>query len=69
MQAAVFLFLRLAYEASGATFTPDKFFIGYLVVPAMISLAQLFLMEPDGYKTLPQLEETIEKQRDATRDV
>ncbi|CAK4016448.1 MFS general substrate transporter [Lecanosticta acicola] len=67
--AAVFLFFRLAYERSGGTFTPQKFFFGYLIVPALILLAQLTIMNADGYKTVPQLEEKIEKEQDATRDV
>ncbi|KAK5113458.1 hypothetical protein LTR85_010886 [Meristemomyces frigidus] len=67
--AAVFLFYRLAYEASGGTFTPDKFFFGYLAVPALIVIAQFTLMTPDGYKTVPQLEAKLEKEEDVTRDV
>ncbi|KAK4544239.1 hypothetical protein LTR36_004449 [Oleoguttula mirabilis] len=67
--AAVFLFYRLAYEASGGNFTPDKFFLGYLAVPALILIAQFSLMIPDGYKTVPQLEAKLEKVEDITRDV
>lgn len=67
--AAVFLFYRLAYEASDRTFTPDKFFFGYLAVPALILIAQYTLMTPDGYKTVPQLEAKLEKDLDVTRDV
>ncbi|KAK5694698.1 hypothetical protein LTR97_009288 [Elasticomyces elasticus] len=67
--AAVFLFYRLAYESSGGSFTPQKFFFGYLVVPAAIFVAQFTLMTPDGYKTIPQLEAKIEKIEDATNDV
>jgi len=67
--AAVFLFYRLAYEGSGFTFTPDKFFFGYLAVPLLILIAQFTLMTPDGYKTVPQLEKKLEKEEDYTRDV
>lgn len=67
--AAVFLFYRLAYEASGHTFTPEKFFFAYLIVPALILVAQFTLMTPDGYQTVPQLEAKYEKAEDATRDV
>ena len=42
--AAVFLFYRLSYEASHGTFTPDKFFLGYLAVPVLILIAQSTLM-------------------------
>lgn len=67
--AAVFLFYRLAYEGSGGTFTPHKFFFGYLAVPVVIFIAQFILMTSDGYKTVPQLEMKYEKEEDATRDV
>ncbi|KAH9831100.1 protein FMP42-like [Teratosphaeria destructans] len=67
--AAVFLFYRLAYEASGGKFSPEKFFFGYLIVPALIFVAQFTLMSPDGYKTVTQLEAKIEKEEDASRDV
>ena len=67
--AAVFLFYRLAYEASDGSFTPEKFFFGFLAVPALILIIQFTLMTPDGYKTVPQLEAKLEKEEDATRDV
>ena len=63
------LFYRLAYESSGGSFTPDKFFTAYLVVPVLILIGQLTLMNEDAYKTVPQLEFKIEKAEDATRDV
>ena len=69
VQAAVFQLFRLAYEASGGNFGPEKFFFGYLIVPVFILLTQLFVMNHDGYKTLPQLERKIEKEQDYTRDV
>lgn len=67
--AAVFLFYRLTYEASDRAFTPDKFFFGYLAVPALILIAQFTLMTPDGYKTVTELELKIEKEEDVARDV
>lgn len=67
--AAVLLFYRLAYEATGGTFTPHKFFTLYLIVPVGILIGQLTLMNEDAYKTVPQLELTIERAEDATRDV
>ncbi|KAI5364974.1 Putative major facilitator superfamily, MFS transporter superfamily [Septoria linicola] len=67
--AAVFLFFRLAYEASEGSFGPEKFFFGYLIVPVFILLAQVTVMNHDGYKTLPELERKIEKEQDAARDV
>ncbi|KAK5166420.1 uncharacterized protein LTR77_007963 [Saxophila tyrrhenica] len=67
--AAVFLFYRLSYEASGGTFTPEKFFFGYLIVPIFIFVGQFTLMNEDAYKTVPQYEAKLEKEQDATRDV
>lgn len=67
--AAVLLFYRLAYESSGGTFTPDKFFTLYIVVPIAILIGNLTLMNEDAYKTVPQLEFKLEKVQDATRDV
>ncbi|KAF2170768.1 hypothetical protein M409DRAFT_63837 [Zasmidium cellare ATCC 36951] len=67
--AAVFLFFRLAYESSNGSFTPQKFFYGYVAVPAAILICQYAVMNKEGYKTVPQLEEKIEKNEDTTRDV
>merc|ERR1711939_1107977 len=39
------------------------------VVPAIILVAQVTLMTPDGYKSVPQLEAKYERAEDATRDV
>ena len=67
--AAIYLFYRIAYEKSGHTFTPDKFFLSYLIVPAFILIGQFTLMNEDAYKSIPELEIKIEKAQDATRDV
>jgi hypothetical protein len=67
--AAVFLFYRLAYEASKRTLKPDTFFLGYLIVPILILLAQLTLLPSKPYKTVQQLEEKIEQAEDPTQDV
>ena len=67
--AAVFLFYRYAYEGSGRTFTPDKFFMGYLAVPVIILLALVTFMPKRDYQTTFQLESKIEQAEDATRDV
>lgn len=67
--AAVFLFYALAYERSNRTFTPDKFFLGYLIVPAVIFIAQLTFMPKRDYHSTLQLESKMERAEDATRDV
>jgi MFS family permease len=67
--AAVFLFYRIAYEASEDAVRPEYFFLGYLIVPFLIFLAQYFLLPSKPYKTVFQLEEKIEAARDASRDM
>lgn len=67
--AAVFLFYRLAYEASNGAFTPSKFFAWYTAVPVLILTAQLTFLPTDSYKTAPQLEMKIERAQDTARDV
>jgi MFS family permease len=67
--AAVYLLYGLFYEASDGAFTPQKFFLGYLLVPILILAAQFTLMNEGAYKTVPQMELKIEKELDATRDV
>jgi hypothetical protein len=67
--AAVFLFYRFAYEESGGTFTPDKFFLAYLAVPVAILLAQITFMPNRDYQTTSQLESRMEKAEDATQDI
>ncbi|KAI4216522.1 MAG: hypothetical protein LQ351_001011 [Letrouitia transgressa] len=53
--SAVFLFYRLIYAASQRTFTPQKFFLVYLIVPFSILIIQLFLMPKNSYKTVGEL--------------
>jgi hypothetical protein len=67
--AAVFLFYRLAYDASEGNFKPQDFFLAYLVVPLAILIAQLTFLPSENYKTTPQLEMKIARAEDATRDV
>ncbi|KAL4985120.1 major facilitator superfamily domain-containing protein [Aspergillus falconensis] len=67
--AAVYLFYRLLFEASNGTFTPDKFFLAYTIVPALILITWITLMPARDYQTTHQLEVRIEKAEDATRDV
>ncbi|KAL8686191.1 MAG: hypothetical protein Q9218_007282 [Villophora microphyllina] len=53
--SAIFLFYRLMYNASNHTFTPQKFFLAYLVVPILIATVQLTLMPKKSYKTVGEL--------------
>lgn len=67
--AAVFLIYRLVYEASERRFTPDKFFLGYLIVPILIIFALVTVMPKRDYVSTLQLENRIERAEDATYDV
>lgn len=67
--AAVFLFYRLAYEATNHVFTPDRFFLLYTLVPIFILMSQIAILPSQSYDTVPQLERKIEQARDASRDV
>ena len=53
--SAIFLFYRLIYQASHETFTPRKFFLVYLAVPACILIAEIFLMPAKSYKTVGEM--------------
>jgi MFS family permease len=67
--AAIYLFYRLLFEATGGRFTPDKFFLGYTLVPALIFLALITIMPSRDYQTPHQLEVKLEKAEDSTRDI
>ncbi|RAK81315.1 putative MFS transporter [Aspergillus fijiensis CBS 313.89] len=67
--AAVYLFYRLAYDATDRSFTPQAFFTGYLLVPVLILIALITIMPARDYQSAHQLEIRIEKAEDATRDV
>ena len=67
--AAVFLFYRLAYQSSEGSFSPQKFFFGYLAVPVLIFVAQFTIMSSDNYKSVPELERKLEKAENVYEDV
>lgn len=67
--AAVFLFYRLAYEATDRSFKPQTFFLAYLAIPIAVVIAQATLLPSENYKTGAQLEMKIHKNEDATRDL
>lgn len=58
--SAVFLVYRLIYQGTNGAFTPKKFFLVYLVVPAYIFLVQIFFMPATSYKTVGELAQTVE---------
>ncbi|KAK0731703.1 major facilitator superfamily transporter [Lasiosphaeris hirsuta] len=59
--SALFLVYRIVYEKSGGAFGHRKFFLGYLVVPVVIALCQLFILPAQSYKTVGELVEEIEE--------
>lgn len=67
--AAVYLFYRMAYDASDGALSLEKFYLGYLVVPVLILVAEFSLMPRHAYHSIPQLEEKIERAQDPICDV
>ena len=53
--SAVFLLYRLTYQSSNGTFQPKKFFLVYLIVPALILIVQVVIMPAQSYKTVGEL--------------
>lgn len=47
--SAVFLFYRLAYQSSDGSFSLNKFFTLFLIVPAFILIIQLTIMPSESY--------------------
>lgn len=66
--SAIFLVYRLIYQASNGTFWPKKFFLIYLIIPAFILVAQIFLMPQHSYKTVGELVAQAEEQADEEQD-
>ena len=63
--SAMFLAFRLIYQRSGGSFTPKKFFLIYLIVPALVLVAQLIVMPSQSYKTVGEL---VKQAEDPTYD-
>lgn len=66
--AAVFLFYRLAYDASNGGISLTKFFFGYLTVPVLIIIAEFAFMPPQAYQSAPEIDQKIKMARDSSRD-
>lgn len=52
--SAVFLIYRILYNKTSGSFSLENFFKLYLIVPAFISVCQLFIMNKESYKTSPE---------------
>jgi MFS family permease len=59
--SAVFLVYRMIYQWSNGSFWPKKFFLVYLIVPALILVVQIFLMPKASYKTVGELVKQVEE--------
>ena len=64
--SAIFLAYRLIYQASGGTFTPQKFFSVYLVVPVFILIVEILVMPATSYKTIGEI---IKEAEDPSHDI
>ncbi len=51
---------RIIYQSTDGHFSLKQFFLGYLIVPVVIVLLQLFLLPSQSYKTVGELIEVIE---------
>ncbi|KAK6201963.1 hypothetical protein LQW54_009176 [Pestalotiopsis sp. IQ-011] len=67
--AAVFLFYRLAWEATKHRFEPSQFFFAYIAVAVVMLVGEFTLMPKGEYHTTPELEHKIEKAQDYMRDM
>ena len=59
--SAVFLFYRLIYSASNGSFTLQRFFLMYLIVPVFILVVQILIMPANSYKTVGEMVAQIER--------
>ena len=66
--SAIFLFYRLIYQGTGGHFSPKKFFLCYLVVPAYILVVQIFFMPSTSYKTVGELVNEVEESNEVVHD-
>ncbi|KAI1213903.1 MFS general substrate transporter [Annulohypoxylon truncatum] len=58
--SALFLIYRIIYLKSEGAFGHHKFFLGYLVVPAVILVVQLTILPKRSYKTMGEMIEEYE---------
>ncbi|KAI1334737.1 FMP42 protein [Xylariaceae sp. FL0016] len=57
--SAMFLVYRIIFEKSGGAFGHGKFFLVYLVVPAVILILQFTVMPKQSYKTVGEMIEDV----------
>ncbi|KAG8164826.1 hypothetical protein KVR01_005101 [Diaporthe batatas] len=59
--SALFLIYRIIFEKTGGSFGHHKFFLAYLVVPAIIAVLQLLLLPRHSYKTIGEMIEQVDQ--------
>lgn len=59
--SALFLVYRIIFEKTAGAFGHHKFFLAYLVVPAIIVLLQVFLLPKQSYKTIGEMIEEVDQ--------
>ncbi|GAB1310430.1 MFS transporter-like protein Fmp42 [Madurella fahalii] len=59
--SALFLVYRLIYQKTEGAFNHRRFFLAYLIVPAVIAVLQLTIMPAQSYKTVGELVGEIEE--------
>jgi len=62
--SAVFLVYRLLYSHSDGTFKPKKFFLLYLIVPALLLVAQLLWMPSTSYQAAGDVVTTADEEEE-----
>ncbi|KAI3390787.1 hypothetical protein diail_8669 [Diaporthe ilicicola] len=68
--AAVYLFYRLAYDATGHAFKPAYFFSAFAIfIPVLILSAEFTIMPSSSYVTRGEYQAAIDRAQDATLDV
>lgn len=67
--AAVLFFYRLSYEGTEGSFNLRKFFLSFLIVPAILFVAHMTFMPNHSYQTVAQLNTSLEVAGDPMQDV
>lgn len=66
--SALFLIFRLLNEHTGGFISIQKFFLAYVIVPVLITVAQLAIMPATSYKTAGELVQHAETQMTEERN-
>lgn len=67
--AAVFLVLRLVYQASDGGFGMRRFFLAYLAVPLLTCVCHLTFMPRRSYETRAELGQDMERAKNPMQDL